>query len=88
MAGTRTSGIIWISVVLMAASITTSTLGLFMDSWRTFDAVNEENEKIDGLEGRTGLKQLLQNMISRNLLMDCLKMNATASLSRMWMNLE
>ncbi len=59
MAGTRTSGIIWISVVLMAAAITTSTLGLFMDSWRTFDAVNEDNEKIDGLEGRTGLKTIV-----------------------------
>ena len=59
MAGTRTSGIIWISVVLMAASITTSALGLFMDSWRTFDSVDEDKEKIDGLEGRTGLKTIV-----------------------------
>jgi len=55
MAGTRTSGIIWISVVLMAASITTSALGLFMDSWRTFDSVDEDKEKIDGWKGGTGL---------------------------------
>ena len=55
MAGSRTSGIIWISVVLMAAAITTSTLGLFMDSWRTFDAVDEDKEEIEGWKGGTGL---------------------------------
>ena len=55
MAGNRTSGIIWISVVLMAAAITTSTLGLFMDSWRTFDAVDEDKKEIDGWKGGTGL---------------------------------
>tara|TARA_B100000003_G_C10902736_1_gene359935 strand:- start:420 stop:1352 length:933 start_codon:yes stop_codon:yes gene_type:complete len=59
MAGTRTSGIIWISVVLMAAAITTSTLGLFMDSWRTFDAVDEDKEKIDGWKGSTGLNTIV-----------------------------
>ena len=39
----------------MAAAITTSTLGLFMDSWRTFDAVDEDKEEIDGWKGGTGL---------------------------------
>ena len=83
MAGSRTSGIIWISVVLMAAAITTSTLGLFMDSWRTFDAVDDDKEEIDGWKRWYWSQQLLWNMISRNLLMDFMKMNATASLSTM-----
>ena len=54
-----TSGIIWIAVALIAASIATSTMGLFMDSWRTFDTVDvdEDGKKVDldGSSGYTGL---------------------------------
>ena len=57
-----TSGIIWIAVALIAASIATSTMGLFMDSWRTFDTVDvdEDGKKVDlnGSSGYTGLNTI------------------------------
>ena len=64
MARTRTSGIIWISVVLLAVAITTSTLGLFMESWRVSDEFVEtdydgEESEVDGVSFSTGLNNLV-----------------------------
>jgi len=64
MARTRTSGIIWISVVLLAVAIATSTLGLFMESWRVSDEFVEEDydgeeSEVDGVSFSTGLNNLV-----------------------------
>ena len=64
MARTRTSGIIWISVVLLAVAITTSTLGLFMESWRVSDEFVEkdydgEESEVEGVSFSSGLNNLL-----------------------------
>ena len=40
-----TSGLIWLAITLIAVSIATSAMGLFMDSWRTSD---------DDVEGKRG----------------------------------
>ena len=47
-----TSGIIWLAIVLIAASIATSAMGLFMDSWRTSDGVEDSP---DGMSASSGL---------------------------------
>ena len=47
-----TSGIIWLAIVLIAASIATSTMGLFMDSWRTTDGPEDSP---DGMSASSGL---------------------------------
>ena len=52
MARNGTSGIIWISVALMVVSITTSTMGLFMDSWRN---ASDESEMGDNGWGLTSI---------------------------------
>lgn len=49
MAGSRTSGLILISVILIAISIATSAMGLFMDSWR----VDDEDERDDDEPSRS-----------------------------------
>ena len=64
MTRTRTSGIIWISVVLLAVAITTSTLGLFMESWRTTDEYfqydhDAEEIEVDGISYSSGLTNLV-----------------------------
>ena len=64
MARTRTSGIIWISVVLLAVAITTSTLGLFMESWRVSDEFVEkdydgEESEVEGVSFSSGLNNLV-----------------------------
>lgn len=47
-----TSGVIWLAIVLIAVSIATSTMGLFMDSWRTAES-DEKGDRGWGLTSVT-----------------------------------
>ena len=55
-----TSGIIWLAIVLIAASIATSAMGLFMDSWRFIDEdeAEKEDEIGEGMSGSQGLNNV------------------------------
>jgi hypothetical protein len=43
-----TTGLIWLAIVMIAVSIATSAMGLFMDSWRTIED-DDESERSQGL---------------------------------------
>ena len=46
-----TSGVIWLAIVMIAVSIATSAMGLFMDSWRDID----EDEAVKEDESNKGI---------------------------------
>ena len=56
-----TSEIIWLAIVLIAVSIATSAMGLFMDSWRYIDEDEavKDDEMAEGLSGSQGLNNLV-----------------------------
>ena len=43
-----TTGLIWLAIVMIAVSIATSAMGLFMDSWRTIEE-DDAGERSEGL---------------------------------------
>ena len=55
-----TTGLIWLAIVMIAVSIATSAMGLFMDSWRFIDEDEavKEDETSEGISGSQGLNNL------------------------------
>ena len=55
-----TSGVIWLAIVMIAVSIATSAMGLFMDSWRFVDEdeAEKEDEMTKGISGSQGLNNV------------------------------
>ena len=50
-----TTGLIWLAIVMIAVSIATSAMGLFMDSWRVDDEDERDSDEASGSWGLTSL---------------------------------